>query len=246
MNKYLTAMLFMALTLCGVTVAQEEPAETEPEVPLSGTARLDLNTAAGDQSQRQTFTVPEAGSIITVDVALAEGGDKRSGFDIILTYDASQLAVQTARPVDLFEGAFLMPSQGEGQLRLTALLLGSSSGNRDNGSIAQVTFTILDGFSGESQVVLESALLGTAFKIDSIQVGTQTSIVMLGGEITTVVLEKPDFDGDGAVGFTDFLIFAGGFGATIGDQSFNPILDLDQNGDVGFADFLVFAQAFGT
>ncbi|MEE2752640.1 MAG: cohesin domain-containing protein [Candidatus Latescibacterota bacterium] len=246
MNKYLTAILPVTLMLCGVTFTQEEPAETEPSVPLSGPARLDLNTTAGDQSQRQTFTVPETGSIITVDVALAEGGNKRSGFDIVLTYDAFQLAVQNAQAVDLFEGAFLMPSQEEGQLGLTALLLGSTSGIRDNGSIAQVTFKILDSFSGESHVVLESALLGTAFKIDSIQVGTQTSIVTVGGEITTVVLDKPDFDGDGTVGFTDFLIFAGGFGAVTGDQNFNPILDLDQSGEVGFADFLVFAQAFGT
>jgi hypothetical protein len=246
MHKQLASVLLLLMVLTHIAIAQDETAEAEPELPLSGPARLDLNTASGDQSQRQTFTVPEAGSAITVDVVLSEGGNQRTGFDLVLTYDAEHLAVQSARPVDLFEGAFLMPTQQAGQLGLTGLLLGANSGNRNTGSVAQVIFTVLDGFPGESRVSLQSALLGTALKIDSIQVGTQSSVVLLGGEITSVVLDKPDFDGDGSVGFTDFLIFASGFGAVSGEQSFNPILDLDQSGDVGFADFLAFAQAFGT
>jgi hypothetical protein len=138
-----------------------------------------------------------------------------------------------------------MAAPGTGQIGLTGLLLEEKSA-RTIGSIVQITFTVLDGFQGESRVSLESALLGTALKIDSVQVGTQSSVVILGGEITTVVLDKPDFDGDGAVGFTDFIIFATGFGAASGDQSYNPLLDLDSNGDVGFSDFLVFALSFGT
>jgi hypothetical protein len=249
MIKHLTCtLLFIAASAVGV-FAQDEAVDPNAEVvelPLVGSARLDLNTASGDQSQRQTFTVPDAGSAITVDVAVSEGGENRSGFDILLTYDDSQLAILTARPVDLFADAFLMTTQQTGKIGLTGLLLGDNSGSLNAGSIAHITFTVLDDFSGESRVSIESVLLGTALKIDSISVGTQSSIITLGGEITTVVLDKPDFDGDGNVGFTDFIIFASGFGSATGDQSFNPILDLDQSGDVGFADFLVFAQAFGT
>ena len=246
MLKSLTQVLMAIALAAGLVAAQDETSDPEPEAPLVGPARLDLNTRSGDQSQRQTFTIPEIGSSVTIDVAVTEGGGTRAGFDILLTYDASQIAYQTAASIDLFDGAFLMTNFDPGRLGLTGLLLENKT-SRDAGSIAQVTFTILDEFPGESRVGLESALLGTALQIDSIQVGTQSSIVTLGGEITQLVPGgKPDFDDDGLVGFTDFIIFAGGFGAATGDQSFNPLLDLDDSGDVGFGDFLIFAQAFGT
>ena len=54
-----------------------------------------------------------------------------------------------------------------------------------------------------------------------------------------------DFDGDGSVGFSDFLIFAANFGKRSEDVDFDPRFDLDSDGSVGFTDFLVFASQFG-
>lgn len=51
--------------------------------------------------------------------------------------------------------------------------------------------------------------------------------------------DKPaDFDGDGTVGFQDFLAFAEAFGTA------NVVYDLDGSGTVDFGDFLVFVEAF--
>ena len=55
-----------------------------------------------------------------------------------------------------------------------------------------------------------------------------------------------DFDGDGAVGFSDFLQFAGAFGLSRGDAGYDARYDLDGDGTIGFSDFLKFANAFGT
>ncbi len=55
----------------------------------------------------------------------------------------------------------------------------------------------------------------------------------------------PDFDGDGTIGFGDFLIFAGVFGASQGDEKYDATFDLNGDGEIGFADFLIFAQNFG-
>ena len=55
-----------------------------------------------------------------------------------------------------------------------------------------------------------------------------------------------DFDGDGTVGFSDFLQFAQQFGLSQGDADFNAQYDLDGNGTIGFGDFILFANAFGT
>ena len=55
----------------------------------------------------------------------------------------------------------------------------------------------------------------------------------------------PDFDGDGTVGFGDFLQFAQQFGLSQGDVGYGARYDLDGNGTIGFGDFLIFANAFG-
>ena len=55
----------------------------------------------------------------------------------------------------------------------------------------------------------------------------------------SVCLSQADFDGDGSVGFSDFLIFALVFGTN------ETKCDLDGDGSVGFSDFLLFALAFG-
>lgn len=56
---------------------------------------------------------------------------------------------------------------------------------------------------------------------------------------------NPDFNGDGTVGFADFVVFAEAFGSTSADADFDPKFDLDGDGTVGFGDFTIFARAFG-
>lgn len=55
------------------------------------------------------------------------------------------------------------------------------------------------------------------------------------------VSARADFNGDGQVGFPDFLLFASAFGA----ENPDPRFDLDNDGKVNFSDFLVFAGVFG-
>ena len=56
----------------------------------------------------------------------------------------------------------------------------------------------------------------------------------------SVPLTSEDFDGDGAVSFSDFFILANGFGSS------DPILDLDRDGKVGIGDLSHLKQKFGT
>ena len=55
---------------------------------------------------------------------------------------------------------------------------------------------------------------------------------------------SPDFDGDGTVGFSDFLAFAGQYGAHTGDGRYQAQYDLDGNGAIDFSDFLTFASSY--
>ena len=62
---------------------------------------------------------------------------------------------------------------------------------------------------------------------------------------TPGVVLTADFDGSGQVDFSDFLLFAGGYGILGSDLWFDPRFDLDGNHQVGFSDFLIFAGIFG-
>ena len=54
-----------------------------------------------------------------------------------------------------------------------------------------------------------------------------------------------DFDGDGTVGFSDFVSFAGVFGSSESDEKYEAKYDLNGDGEIGFSDFVIFAQNFG-
>ena len=55
----------------------------------------------------------------------------------------------------------------------------------------------------------------------------------------------PDFDGDGTIGFGDFLKFAAKFGLSQGDAGYEAQYDLNDDAEIGFADLLIFAENFG-
>ena len=56
---------------------------------------------------------------------------------------------------------------------------------------------------------------------------------------------SPDFDGNGTVGFSDFVLLAEAFGSVTGDAGYDARFDLNGNGAVGFGDFVIFASRFG-
>ena len=56
---------------------------------------------------------------------------------------------------------------------------------------------------------------------------------------------SPDFDGNGTVGVSDFLLFVDQFGLSQGDAGYDARFDLDGNGIIGISDFLLFVDAFG-
>ena len=59
------------------------------------------------------------------------------------------------------------------------------------------------------------------------------------------VVATSDFDGDGAVNISDFLLFVGQFGFSQGDEGYEARFDLDGDGVIGIGDFLIFVDNFG-
>ncbi len=56
---------------------------------------------------------------------------------------------------------------------------------------------------------------------------------------------RGDFDGNGTVGFSDFVAFAQAFGSRAGTAGWDAKFDLNGDGEVGFRDFLILAAQFG-
>ena len=56
---------------------------------------------------------------------------------------------------------------------------------------------------------------------------------------------RTDFDGNGSVGFQDFLLFASHYGYAAGHANYDARYDLDGDGRIGFGDFLIFVQDYG-
>ena len=75
--------------------------------------------------------------------------------------------------------------------------------------------------------------------------GTLTAQAIAGNAFANDTSTLPDFDGDGTIGFGDFVKFAAKFGQGQGDDGYDADYDLDDDGSIGFSDFLIFARAFG-
>ena len=116
---------------------------------------------------------------------------------------------------------------------------------------ATVTFAVTAGAGTLSDTTATTDANGRAATTLTLgpQLGTNTVVASVPDlepvTFTAVATAKADFDGDGTVGFSDFVQFAGKFGLSEGDDGYDARFDLDGNGAIGFSDFLIFANAFG-
>ena len=116
---------------------------------------------------------------------------------------------------------------------------------------AAVTFTVTAGGGALSVTNATTGASGRAATTLTLGRRPGTNIVVATvsdvdpASFTANALAQADFDGDGTVGFTDFLQFAAQFGLSQGAEGYDARFDLDGNGAIGFSDFLLFAGAFG-
>ena len=112
-----------------------------------------------------------------------------------------------------------------------------ASGNLDSGG----------GTAQTSNFQLLGGSLGGSLQTGRAQ---STGLILESGSVFGSVQKLPDgilgdFDGNGKVEFTDFLIFARGFGKSSGDEGFDSKMDFNKNQRIDFADFVAFARAYG-
>ena len=107
------------------------------------------------------------------------------------------------------------------------------------------------GFIGRAEFSTIADVTGREFTLGIKQVilaesAASSDVITTTDAIAFNATSSPDFDGDGTVGFSDFLQFAGQYGARQGDGQYEARYDLDSDGAISFSDFLVFASSYGT
>ncbi|MDE2888406.1 MAG: hypothetical protein OXR72_09320 [Gemmatimonadota bacterium] len=107
------------------------------------------------------------------------------------------------------------------------------------------------GFLARAEFETVADVTGRAFSIgiESVTLAESSmssDVLRTSSEISFNSAPSADFDGDGTVGFPDFLAFAGSFGSSRGGPRYEARFDLDGDGSVAFSDFLIFAGAFGS
>ena len=171
---------------------------------------------------------------------IAEGTPKEANVPGAPAILGLEQGASAGRPILVIQNA--VPVEAEDVLTYTVQI----STNTSFRAIVARGGNIAEGFGGMTRWRTTKSLIPTARYWWRARAsygpfdGPWSRPVRLRPNQAAVPLTSEDFDGDGAVSFSDFFILANGFGS--GD----PILDLDRDGRVGMGDLRHLKRKFGT
>lgn len=201
--------------------------------PIGFSVTLDLDAAAGDQAVSFLDLLPDQPFSVEIFGTDIQGATRVSAR---LRFDAAQVEYEDFDPGDALPNAHAVAQPGSSWVSIrVSSLTGSAAMN--TGWVGTVRFRTTAAFS-DTEVWLADAELARGGQ-------TETISPAIGVALQVVAAPSPDFDGDGVVGFSDFVAFAGVFGSHRGDGKYVAANDLNNDGGIGFDDFLIFASNFG-
>ncbi|MCE2438122.1 MAG: hypothetical protein J4F39_01710, partial [Candidatus Latescibacteria bacterium] len=193
---------------------------------------LDANSSDGDQAFRSLNV--SANQDVEIQL-FGRGMQSARGISARFEYDASQVTYEGFDPEGALPSAQVFAEHGTDptSVLISVVSLGSTT-TANNGLVGTIRFRTASAFSGTT-IHLVYGELGQDGQVESVTLNV------------SVALQSPswDFDGNGRVGFFDFVLFGNRFGSVSGDGTYEAKYDLDSNGSVGFSDFVIFAHNFG-
>ena len=192
-------------------------------IPYGGMGnQVDNGVTSGDVSGR--------GTKIAVEVFAKGVTTSLVGVKIEFEFDASVLNFEKAE-----NSAFLLAVPEAAGINFASVVPVTLP---PSGFLARAEFTAVSDVTGrEVTIGIKAVTLAESMSLTDLI--TTTDAIRLNASLS------PDFDGDGRVGFADFVQFAGLFGASRGDGTYQAKYDLDSNGAIGFSDFVIFINDFG-
>ncbi len=196
---------------------------------------LDGDGAAGDQAVTNLDVSP--GAVVSIEVF---GKDIQSadGISVRFEYNATQVLYEGFDPGGVLPNTqvLALPSTNPTAIEISLVSFGGKAAV-DSGLVGSIRFRTTSTFSGTT-LRLVRAELGRGGQREEVTFDN-TSVALQLAVLT------PDFNGDGRVGFDDFVLFVGQFGLSRGDEQYDAKYDLDEDGTIGFGDFLIFGRSFG-
>ena len=201
----------------------------------NATLSLDLIPNGGSGNQRNdavtSGTVSGQGTKIAIEVFATGVTTSLTGMRIRFDFDATVLTFVKAE-----NSAFTFPiraSTGTDFAALSPVTLPSS------GFLTRAEFTTATNVTGrEFSIGIASVTLSE--NAGSSDVITTTNRIAF----NATTARTPDFDGNGAVDFFDFLAFVGQYDTRQGDGRYQVKYDLNSDGAIDFQDFLIFVSSY--
>ena len=256
-----------------VTIASQEKVETYDLVvedvefteDAPGVVMFDGNPDPGNQETLEA----SFGTNEVVTIALyADQVEDLTRFEAILEYDSTQLQFSDFdMPTDGEDIALLatgdqdqavsaskspvIERQGEtvtveeNQIKIEGKALDGSSSNAISGGGLFGLISFIK--TGSAKAGLHQASPTISLKKITLFSVNKKQTIEDAGTITVALTSEPnpDFNGNGSVGFEDFVQFAQAFGSEPEDNKYDAKFDLNVNDSVDFADFVLFAQSYG-
>ena len=194
---------------------------------------LDLDNAPDDQALATLIASPD--QVIAIQI-FGTDIQNATGISPHFEYNARQVTYQGFFAGNVLPNAQVLAEHGT------------------NPTFVQVSMVSFDGHATASTGLIGTILFRTTSSFSNTTIRLTRAILSRDGQFETVSLNitvalrstpSPDFDGDGHVGFTDFVLFASRFGSTHGDGTYEAKYDLDVDNAIGFSDFVIFARDFG-
>ena len=201
--------------------------------PSGFSLALDLDDADGDQSVSSLDVSPEQVFLIQI---FASDIQNATSISMRFGYDTRQLIYEGFDPGEALPNVHAIVQQDTTSVRIGVSSL-SGAATVNGGWIGTVRFRTTASFS-DVEIWLVHAELARGEQAEAISPA-------LGVALQVAAPRSPDFDGNGLVGFSDFVAFAGAFGARLGDGKYVAAYDLNGDGGIGFDDFVIFAGRFG-
>ena len=196
---------------------------------------LDGDVATGDQAVANLDVSP--GAVVSIEV-FGKDIQNADGISVRFEYDAMQVLYEGFDPGGVLPNAqvLALPSTNPTAIEISLVSFGGKAAV-DSGLVGSVRFLTTSAFSGTT-LRLVRAELGRGGQREEVTFDN-TSVALQLAALT------PDFNGDGRVDLSDFLLFASQFGLSRGDEQYDAKYDLDGDGTIGFGDFLIFGRSFG-
>ena len=178
---------------------------------------LDLDDADGDQAISSLDVSP--GQVVPIQIF---GSDIQgvSSLSVRFEYDSTQVVYKGFDAGDVLPDAHALIEQDSTSVRIDVTSPGGSA-TVNAGWVGTARFRTTDAFS-ETEIRLVRAELGR---------DGQSEVVSpaLGVALQLAAPPSPDFDGNGRVSFSDFVLFTGAFGYREGQKQYEAKYDLNLN-----------------